>query len=72
MIVHDKLTYKDMEKLSNSISSCKVKCDCGHTVILAKQDVALCSWCGKYVFKNKEIEFKFRLKEQMIKKEREN
>ena len=39
-----------------------VKCEhCGHTVFLGSQKYKICSWCGYYVFKNKKIEFNFRL-----------
>ena len=39
-----------------------VKCKhCGHTVFLGKLKFKICSWCGYYVFKNKKIEFNFRL-----------
>ena len=39
-----------------------VKCEhCGHTNFLGSRDKIICSWCGYYVFKNKKIEFDFRL-----------
>ena len=39
-----------------------VKCEhCGHTVFLGRLKYKICSWCGYYVFKNKKIEFDFRL-----------
>lgn len=48
----------------------KVKhyCNCGHTVIIPKWvDKVLCDWCGKYVYQNKKIEFKEKMKEAMKK-----
>ena len=38
-----------------------IKCICGHSVKVLK-DRAVCSWCGRYVYKNKKIEFEERLK----------
>ena len=44
------------------------KCKCGHSVVIKpKETKILCHWCNRWVFKNKEDEFKFRVKEQMKK-----
>lgn len=48
----------------------KVKyiCSCGHRVIIPKWvDKTICGWCGNYVFKDKKEEFKYRLKEEIMK-----
>lgn len=42
------------------------KCTCGHSVVIIK-DKAICTHCNKWVFKNKEDEFKYRLKENLTK-----
>ena len=42
------------------------KCKCGHSVTIRPvSEKALCRWCGKWVFKNKQDEFKFRMKEKI-------
>lgn len=54
---------------SEALAPYRVYCkDCGHSMIIAKQEKALCSWCGHWVFKDKKVEFKYRLKEQLLKK----
>ena len=35
--------------------------------IAKNQDKIICDFCGNYIFKDKEAEFKFRLKEKMNK-----
>lgn len=42
----------------------KIYCKCGHSMIfypIEKKDRKLCEWCGHYVYKDKRIEFKYRL-----------
>ena len=39
------------------------KCNCGHTNFLGSRDKIICSWCGKYVFKNEKIKFLHRIGE---------
>ena len=46
-------------------------CKCGHTVYIAnKSGIAICSHCRNLVFKDKETEFKYRMKENLIKEKR--
>lgn len=54
---------KDDIKISNSISKFKVACSCGHTMPIVNVDRMICSWCGHWVYKNKQLEFKYRLLE---------
>lgn len=59
----------DIEKYASVITANSTKCKCGHTVTIPPQlDKVLCSWCGKYVFKSAEVEFKYRMFEQMNKR----
>ena len=62
-VPRDVLVKKMKEDIKRTENS--VKCDCGHTVFMGRQDKKICSWCGKYVFKDKKEEFKYRM-EQMI------
>lgn len=41
---------------------------CGHSILMGSQDKVICNWCGHYVFKDKKVEFKYRLKEQLLRK----
>ena len=58
------LNFNEMTKLFNDASSRKITCSCGHSVIMPiRKDKIICRWCGKYVFKNKRVEFIYRVKE---------
>ena len=64
-----KLRTKDdiwYNNLTNSLDLYKVKCKCGKKVVVLN-DKKICSHCGNYVFKNKEEEFKYRVKEKICK-----
>lgn len=52
------------EKMAKERSKYKIYCECGHSIIIypfEHKNKKLCSHCGKYVYKNKEEEFKERL-----------
>lgn len=54
------------EKYEKNISAYKVKCKCGHVVVIRPmQERTLCSWCGYYVFRTKASEFKYRMMEEI-------
>lgn len=43
-----------------------IKCEtCGHTMFLGRKDKKVCTWCGRYVFKDKKEEFMYRLGEHL-------
>lgn len=51
------------EKIDNEKSKIKKMCKCGHRVIVpAYTEKVKCSWCGCWVFKNKQEEFNYKLK----------
>ena len=65
-------TFTEDNKLFRSLEDNKKKCKrCGHTLIISKQEKALCDYCGYYIFRDKKCEFKYRLKEAIIKKKHE-
>lgn len=67
-------SFKDEEKIQDTLTDYKKKCSCGHSVIVlptTKKDYVTCRWCGKRVYKddaaqaehNKKVEREnFRLK----------
>ena len=62
------LTIKEYERMQDEYNKVKYECRCGHKVIIPKWvDKQICGWCGKYVFKSKEDEFKYRMKEVLKK-----
>lgn len=58
------LSTKEYKRLSDEYDKVKYMCKCGHRVIIPYNvDKVLCSWCHNYVFKDKQVEFKYRLNE---------
>jgi uncharacterized paraquat-inducible protein A len=45
----------------SDITNNSIKCSCGHSILTNKKK-ALCNWCGKYVYKDKKLEFQEKLK----------
>lgn len=53
---------QDEIKLAKEFAKISHKCKCGHTVpIPNKVNFVYCGWCHRRVYKNKEIEFKYKL-----------
>lgn len=50
------------EILESHLTNYKVKCKCGHTIIIIKRDKVLCNFCGHYVYRNKKEEFKDKMR----------
>ena len=63
-LMHTK-SYKDRKKLDDEFARLKVKCSCGHSVLLVLKDRKICTHCGHWVYRDKETEFRYKLKEKM-------
>ena len=62
---------KELSRILNDITKSRIKCECGHSVLFPqKADRVICSWCGKYVYKNEQVEFKYKMKEKLYKEKR--
>lgn len=59
------LTTKEYDRMQDEYDKVKYQCkNCGHKVVIPYNvDKQICSWCHRYVFKNDEDEFKYRLEE---------
>jgi len=65
------LSNKEIQKVYEEIQKYRHKCKCGHTVYIANETGrALCSHCHNWVFKDKATEFKYRMKQNLIKERR--
>lgn len=54
----------ELDRQADELDKVKVRCKCGHRVIIPHWvDKQLCHWCHNYVYKDKSLEFKERLKE---------
>lgn len=56
--------YKEDTRRWNEITKNSVKCTCGHSVLIGSYGRKICSHCGKWVFKDKLEEFKYRIREK--------
>lgn len=60
------LTEKEFSRMIDEYDKVKYKCKCGHRVVIPYNvDKQVCSWCKRYVFKNKKDEALYRIKEKM-------
>lgn len=60
------LTAKEYKRLTEEYDKVKYQCKCGHRVVIPKsKDKNICSWRGRYVFKDKKEEFRYRLSEKL-------
>lgn len=60
------LTDEEIEAYKNELARVKVQCSCGHKVVMPHWvDKQICTWCKRYVFRNKQDEFKYRMKEKL-------
>lgn len=47
----------DIERKRNFITYNTIKCKCGHSLFFQRNRM-ICTWCGRFVFKNKKEDFK--------------
>lgn len=57
-----KAFYKE-NKLAEAKEKYKVLCKCGTKTIIINTDKTICRGCGHWVYRNKQIEFKEKMKE---------
>lgn len=56
------------ERYGDYMTQFRYKCKCGHTLTLRpNQDKKLCNFCGEYFYKDKKLEFKEKLKNELRK-----
>ena len=61
MSMSERKRREDKKRSIEFYESC-VKClKCGHSVPIGRKDKMLCEFCGKYVFKDKKEEFRYRM-----------
>lgn len=62
-------SYREDTKLFATLTKSSIKCSCGHSIFTIKPK-QLCDWCGKYVYKDKRLEFEEKLKRASKKEEK--
>lgn len=63
------MSYKEDTRRFNEMAKHRVRCKCSHTMIMTNADRTICSYCGKWVYRTPIIEFKYKLRGSMKKKE---
>ena len=54
----ERLGFKGIEKYCKEIQNHKYTCECGHRVFIDNsRKRKICTWCGRFVYKNKKDEF---------------
>lgn len=48
-------------KFLDVVNKYKVKCKCGHVLILINRPYDICNWCGRKVYRSKKDEFEDKL-----------
>lgn len=64
------LSNKEIIKYVSNMEQYKVKCDCGHSILMTalnKKGYKICTHCGKKIYKEQRDEFKDRLLKEMKK-----
>lgn len=59
------LNTEEYKRMTREYDKVKYRCECGHRVVIPYNvNKQICSWCHRYVFKNKQDEFKYRLEQK--------
>lgn len=62
------LSKKEYDRMTEEYDKVKYRCSCGHRVIIPYwTEKSLCHWCHNYVYKDKKLEFKERLQNELRK-----
>lgn len=54
--------YEEIRKLENERSKHKVRCACGTKTVMTDADRTICRGCGHWIYRNKKLEFKEKMK----------
>ena len=66
---YDIPTFEEDTKIFTDIIKNRVKCPlCGHSITVMKKDRDICNVCYHWVYKNKKAEFKYKLKESILRR----
>ena len=65
--MYTRLNNQEYKRMTREYDKVKYTCKkCGRRVVIPyKVDKQICSWCGNYVFKTNQEEFKYRVKEYL-------
>lgn len=58
--------YKNIHKLEDELNKHKVQCTCGTKTVMIDADRTICRGCGHWIYKTKKIEFREKLKYELL------
>ena len=61
------LSFGDIEKIASAKKQFILKCKCGHSITMINAERTICSHCGKWCYRTPQIEFRYKMKEKLIK-----
>lgn len=62
------ITYPEGTLMLRNITDNTYKCKCGHTELITnKEKKKICSYCGNYIYRDKNLEFKNKMMEVLKK-----
>lgn len=64
-------TFKEIKDKEDIQSKYKIRCKCGHIMVLVGKDRKMCRWCGHWVYKSPQIEFRYKLTDKLKKEANE-
>lgn len=57
---------KEYQRMADELDKVKITCKCGRRVVVPVYlDKLVCSWCGHYVYRNKQAEFQDKMKQRL-------
>lgn len=61
-----------VELIEEDTSKYKVVCSCGTKTVMVNADRTICRGCGHWLYRNKQIEFKYKMKDLISKGNKKN
>lgn len=64
---HLGMKMKEIQELYEKMNDHKLKCSCSHTMFMPnKRDRMCCNHCGRWVYKDKKTEYKYKMREMLL------
>lgn len=59
------LTLREIKKISDNQAKYKAKCECGVTAVMMEADRKICYRCGKWIYRNDQIKFRYEMMQRL-------
>lgn len=64
------MSFKKDDEMFKSLSKYRVACKYSHTVSMVKADRLICNHCGNWIYRTPELEFRYKVLEEMKKSDK--